>query len=160
MTKLEIYGVLLLILLMGNAACYLKGHADGSRSKANEVAADVLKANTKVDTLDEQLHSLSSQHAQDLANKDQAHANQLATALANVKPVIVRVPTAGGVQANNLANPTSGAGGQRSADGDLSASVNIASAELVFAGKYQTCRDSLATYKAFYAGVLAKVNHP
>ena len=152
--------MILLVILFGNAACYLKGHADGSRAKAAEVAADVLNANNKVDTLNGTLQSTANQYAKDLASKDQTHADQLAAAIASVKPVIVRVPATGSVQAGNSAGSTSGAGGQRSSDGDLSASINIAPAELVFAGKYQTCRDSLATYKAFYAGVLAKVNHP
>jgi len=159
MNKLEIYGVLLLVVLFSNAAFYLKGHRNGYVERSNEVAADVLKANTKVDTLNGQLQEVTTQHTAELAAKDKAHSDQLATALASVKPVIVRLPPTSGVQAGNSTAAPSGPGRQQSGNGSLSASLDIAPAELVFGAKYQACRDSLATYMVFYEDLRKRVNH-
>ena len=159
MNKLEIYGVLFLVVLFSNAAFYLGGHHKGYVERSNEVAADVLKANAKVDTLNGQLQEVNTQHTAELAAKDKAHAGQLAAALAGVKPVIVRVPATGGVQTGNAAAGPGSPGGQQPGDGSLSTSIDIAPAELMFGAKYQTCRDSLATYMVFYEDLRKRVNH-
>ncbi len=159
MNKLEIYGVLFLVVLFSNAAFYLEGHHKGRVEMKNEIAADVLKANTKVDTLNGQLQEVNTQHTAELAAKDKAHSDQLAAALASVKPVVVRVPATGGVQTGDSAAGSSGPSGQQPGNGSLPTSIDIAPAELMFGAKYQTCRDSLATYMVFYEDLRKRVNH-
>jgi hypothetical protein len=157
-TKLELYGIVLAILMACGAAAYFKGHHSGYLEARNEAAAALLKANQHVDQLNGQLNDLTRLSSQQLADQSKTHSDQLADALAHVKPVIVRLPGSA-MQASYPAGSAAGVAGQRSADGDLSARIDIAPAELVFAGQYQTCRDALNTYKAFYAALQAKVNH-
>ena len=99
------------------------------------------------------------QHTAELAAKDKSHSDQLAAALAGVKPVIVRIPATGGVQAGNAAAGSNGSGGQQPGNGSMPTSIDIAPAELMFGAKYQTCRDSLATYMVFYEDLRKRVNH-
>jgi hypothetical protein len=157
-TKLELYGIIAAIVLACGAAAYFRGHHLGYIAARNEAAADLLKANQKVDTLNGQLNDLTRLSNQQLADQSKAHSDQLADALAHVKPVIVRVPGSP-MQTGNPTGPASGPAGHGPADGDLPTSLDIAPAELVFAGQYQACRDALNTYKTFYADLQAKVNH-
>lgn len=157
MNKLEIYGAVVVILILLGFGCYVKGRADEGKAKDGQYAEQLLKANQKVDTLNGQLSTISDKHNAELAQLHQNHSAELASALANVKPVILRVP-GGTVQTPATPGGPVGAAGPRPPDSDLSTGIDIAPAELVFAAKYQTCRDDLAAYLQFYADLRARVN--
>jgi hypothetical protein len=156
-TKLELYGIIAAIVLACGAAAYFRGHHSGYMDAKNEAAAALLTANQKVDTLNGQLNDLTRLSSQHLADQSKTHSDQLADALAHVKPVIVRIPGSP-VQANHPAGSASGAAGHGPEVSDLPTSVDLAPAELMFAGQYQACRDALMSYRVFYADLQAKVN--
>lgn len=155
--RFEIYGLILLGLILAALAAGAYERHVGYQERADQDASDLLKANNKVDTLNGQLQSISSTHAAELAQQAKDNAAQLAGAIAGVKPVIVRVPTASGLQTGDPTGATGGVGGQQPANGGVSTNFDIAPAELVFGAKYQTCRDSLNTYIQFYADLKKKV---
>jgi hypothetical protein len=158
-SKIEIYAIILVVLMSCGIGAYFKGRHDGYLEEEGKASAALIAANTKVDQLNAQLTKLTDASSQQLAAQIKSDADQLATALANVKPVIVRVP-ASGVQNGGATGTPGTPGGQQPANGDLPASFDIASAELVFAAKYQQCRDSLNVMKYFYADLRKKVNGP
>lgn len=157
--KLEIYAIVALGLILAAIAAGAYERHVGYQEARNEAAAALLEANQKVDRLNGQLQSVSSSHSAELAQHDRDHADQLASVLANpnLKPVIVRVPGSP-VQGNNPTASTDSQSGSGSANGSVPASIDIAPAELVFGAKYQTCRDSLDTYIAFYEDLRQRIN--
>lgn len=156
MGKLEIYGIVAAVLLASIAAAYLKGRADERAVLSGESAQQVLAATQKTEAINGQLTAQSASHAATLAQLNSDHAAELARALTSVKPVIVRVPADRAAVSGTAAAAHSDPG--PGPVGSVPASLDIATAELVFAGKYQVCRDALDTYIAFYADVLKRVN--
>lgn len=156
MAKLEIYAIAALVLIAAITAAYLKGRADEHTLLSGQAAQQILAATQKTEAINGQLTQQSAAHAATLAKLNSDHAAQLASALAAVKPVIVRIP-ASSAAVPDAAARASGQPGPGTASG-VSASLDIATAELVFAGKYQVCRDALDTYIEFYADVLKRVN--
>jgi hypothetical protein len=156
MGKLEIYAIIALVLIGGTMAAYLKGRADEHTTLSGEAAQQLLAATQKTEAINGQLTAQSAAHAATLAKLNSDHAAQLASALAAAHPVIVRVPANGSA----MPRPTAATDGHPGPGtlGTLPTSVDIAPAELVFAGKYQACRDALDTYIGFYADVLKRVN--
>jgi hypothetical protein len=157
MAKLEIYAIAALVLIAAITAAYLKGRADEHTLLSGQAAQQLLAATQKTEAINGQLTQQSAAHAATLAKLNSDHAAQLASALAAVKPVIVRIPATGSAVVPDAATRASGQPGPGTASG-VPASLDIATAELVFAGKYQVCRDALDTYIEFYADVLKRVN--
>jgi hypothetical protein len=158
LSKLEIYGIALLVLIAVITAGYLKGRTDERKILTGEAAAQLAAANQKTETLNGQLVQSELSHTQSLAALDKDHADALAAALASIKPVIVRVPVAGSGQvpaASGSANATATAG---QSNVPVPVGRDISRPLVVQAGECQQERDSLDTYVAFYEDLRARIN--
>lgn len=154
-SKLEIYGIVLAGLIACVIAAYLKGHHSGYTEAQNAAAQEVLKANQRTDLLNEQLSTVRDDSAAALALQGKIHSDQLSSALAHVKPVLVRV---GADSGRVLQTPA--AAGHPAAPGQpdvpVSAVIDIAPAEYMLAAECQQDRDALDSYVGFYANLLKR----
>ena len=148
MTKLEYYGIALMILVLSLLGSYFKGHADGTQAATEKGAAAVLAANVKTDQLNERLLTTTEDHAHAIAARDDQHEKDLDAARTRIKPVLVRIPA-------NQGQLPSGAGTAGAADGaaggsaqlPMSVERDLGPALLVFARNCQRDRDKVTGWQ-------------
>lgn len=161
MSKLEIYGIAALVLVLCLVGAYFKGRGDGYEVATEKGAAAVLKANAKVDQLNQQLLTGSQEHARVIAQRDDQHEKDLDAARARLKPVIVRIPADQGQLPTPApgATPTDAAAGG-SAQLPVSVERDIGAALLVLARNCQRDRDKVTGWQERQRQLEAQLGAP
>lgn len=143
-SKLEIYGLIVLGLILAAIAAGAYERHVGYQERAGEDAIALQAANKRADEATEKLTQQGIQHNAAFETQRQGHEADLAAARAAIRPVIVQNCPRGGPVPSAAANPgsaSSPAGG--STDVSVPAGRDIAAALLVLVSNAQNDRDKM-----------------
>jgi hypothetical protein len=150
--KLELYGIIAAVSLIAALGWGWHEHHAGYKEAQDDAREALEKANAKTDALQARLDKSAEDRANEIARLNSEHTSELAAAIGNVKPVIVRVPAdSGQMPASGSGSGATATATNGPADLSVSTSIDIAPALVMLAGECQRDRDALIGWQSWYA---------
>lgn len=155
--KLEFYAIVFVAAVCLAVGAFGYGHHNGYTAAIDDTRVQVAKANDRIDATQQLLNTANERYSNDLQQIRTHHEEQYATALSNVKPVIVRVPASsgGGAPAQTGASitpvdTTSTATAAGSAVGGVLVERDISSALVMLSGACDEWRDAAVGWQGWW----------